>query len=182
MTGKQKRVVWVCSALLGGFAVVSAVMVLDAVPAWRHYGPAADSYLRLYTGYDREHAESLTSSVRTGLGYQTGLAVVAALATAGLAVVVHLRRRWVRATVWCTLGALGMGLLFSFTAGEATREASELLPPWYPGLTAALSAVLLATAVVVVVLMSKVEDFHEPDPREPDPRWESFVRRQAERP
>ncbi|MFF5083508.1 hypothetical protein ACFY36_41215 [Actinoplanes sp. NPDC000266] len=181
MTGKRDLKVWVCSALLGGFAVVSAVMVVDAVLVWRDFGPAADDYLRLYTGYDRDSAASLVSSVRTGLAYQTGLAVVAALATAGLAVVVHRRRRWVRATTWCTLGVLVFGLLAGFTAAEATSEAAELLPSWYPALTSVFSAVLIATAVAVAVLMSKLEDFHEPDPRQPDPRWESFVKRQAER-
>ncbi|MEV4351057.1 hypothetical protein AB0J83_41910 [Actinoplanes sp. NPDC049596] len=175
---RAPRAVRACSLLLAGFAVVCAVMVVGAVLAWQHFGPAADGIPRL----PGDSVDKQISSVRTGLAYQTGLAVVAGLAALGLAVVVRRRRSWVQRTVWCTMGALVIGLLLGLTAGESTSFGLSLLPGWYPALSSVLTAILVATAVAVAVAMSRTasEEFHQPDPRQADPRWESFVRRQQQ--
>jgi hypothetical protein len=166
------RAVRVCSMLLSAAAALGAAMLVAALLGWRHFTPAAEFALA---------DEAVMHDARTSLAYTTGVAAVGALVTGGLAWAVRRRRRWVQPAAWCALVVLVMGLLFGL-GGSGTSVEKVLYPSWYPGVIAVLDALLVAVILAAAVALSRTdsEDFHRPDPRRADPRWEAFGRRQAE--
>ncbi|AGL20497.1 hypothetical protein [Actinoplanes sp. N902-109] len=187
----RPREVRLSSLLFLVTAVLALVMTLQSLLAWRHFEPAADTYVRMLSDGGFADAAAEPAGVRWDLAYTVAVTLGTALVCALLAVVIRQPLRWAQVAAWCTSFAvavvLGCGLANgSATAGakpEATSETLDrldydLLPQWYPIMNAVLGAALIVVVIAAGVLMlrSAVADFYRAGSRLPDdPRWASFL-------
>ncbi|MET0494072.1 MAG: hypothetical protein ABW000_13175 [Actinoplanes sp.] len=190
------RAVRASSLLLGVTAGLAVVMTVLSVVAWWHLGPAGEAYSRasLEAGYG--DGDGWPRAVLSSLVYNTVTTGMTALITGLLAVMIRQPLRWVQVTTWCVVAAvcaaLGCGLnagpdpagsTASSDSSQFQRLGYDLVPQWYPSVNAVLGLALLAAAIgaAVMLLRSPVQDFYRPASSREDPRWSSFVQRQAER-
>ncbi|MEU4243394.1 hypothetical protein [Actinoplanes sp. NPDC026619] len=157
-------------------------MLIAAIIAWQHFGPAAVHF-----------GDGGADQVRAGLIFNMVVTALVVLATAALATVVRRPLRWARPAAWAVLGVLGFALFTGLNAGvdpagstagpgadPANRLYYDLVPGWYPSVHAALGLIVLATCVAVVIMLmrSSVADFYRPATTKQDPKWAAFVDRQ----
>jgi hypothetical protein len=171
--------------LLAGCAVLAAAMLVATVLAWRHLGPAGIQYVSA-TQSDGRSVEYVRGSLR----YNVVVTVATVLITTALALLVRRPWPWARWGAWCALGVIGLLLFLGLNAGAdpagstpsdnadaVSRLYYDLLPSWYPSLTAVLGlAVLVALLTAAIMLArSSIADYYRPASRVADPRWAAFV-------
>lgn len=175
------------SLLLAGCAGLAALMLMMAILAWRHLGPAGDAY-ESASGFDGG-----ADAVRSSIAFNMVVTAAVVLTTTVLAMLVRRPLRWARPVTWGVLGVVGTALYVGLNAGPdpagskpgadadpLNRLYYDLVPQWYPSVNAVLGLALLATgaAAAILLLRSSVSDFYRPASSQHDPKWADFVDRQ----
>ncbi|MCU7730374.1 hypothetical protein ODJ79_42215 [Actinoplanes sp. KI2] len=178
------------SVLLAGCAVLAGAIVVIAMLAWRHLGPAGIRYLMAEP--DGGVAVHL---VRAALEYSLVVGTATVLITSALALVVRRPLVWARWVAWCVLGAIAVLLLLGLSAGDVPLAAPgahasavdglfyDLVPHWYPSVSAVLGLALMVLVLTAAVLLtrSSAADYYRPASSVQDPRWAAFVEAQQRR-